>query len=319
MNAKPANRTHPCAASRIGLSDVARVETETSTFRALDYRYGGGWCHDAALAQLSWAYRLLDAAATERVKAKLCTALADLTSLAGWTAFDAGFPDAAHARFDRALELAREGGDNGLVANILYRKGRVYLHYEAPGQALAAFVQGERAAAAAGSAVMLSVLCANQAWAHAKLGKRDDAIRALGRADEAFSRSGNEEVPVWVRFFDQNDLAAMIGTVYTELALGVDSAYAAPACDELSFVVERYGPDMMRSKAFCLVLLAIDHLLMGDVDEAAEVGDRALAAAEGMNSARFADRLRPLEAEAVRRAEHTEARELAERIATFAA
>ncbi|QFU91343.1 hypothetical protein [Amycolatopsis sp. YIM 10] len=315
----PGTGTYPRTANRIGLSEVRRVEEETSTFRALDYRYGGGWCHEAALAQLSWAYRLLDAAGTERVKARLCSALGDLTSLAGWTAFDAGFPDAAHARFDRALELAREGGDNGLVANILYRKGRVYLHYDAPSQALVAFTQGERAATAAGSALMLSVLCANQAWAHAKLGRRDEAIRSLGRADEAFSRAGDEYVPVWVRFFDQNDLAAMIGTVYTELAIGVDPAYAVAACDELTCVVDRYGTEMTRSRSFCLVLLAIDYLLMGDVDEAAEVGGHALAAAEGMNSARFADRLRPLETEAVRRAEHTEARELAERIATFAA
>ncbi|GAB2776507.1 transcriptional regulator [Amycolatopsis magusensis] len=309
----------PRPVGRVGMPEVQRVEEETRTFRALDYRYGGGWCHEAALAQLSWGYRLLEAASTERVKAKLCAALGDLTSLVGWTAFDAGFPDAAHARFDRAIELAREGGDNGLAANILYRKGRVYLHYDAPREALTAFTQGERAAAAAGSQVMLSLLCANQAWAQAKLGRRDEAIRLIGRADEAYYRAGDEEVPVWARFFDQNDLAAMIGTVYTELALGVDPAYALPGCEELSGVVERYGTDMTRSRSFCLVMLALDHLLMGDFDEAAAVGARALAAAEGMNSARFADRLRPLEAEAVRRAEHPEARGLAERIATFAA
>src|SRR5690606_11323323 len=127
------------APNRIGMADVRQVEAATRALRSLDYQYGGGFCRDAVVAQLSWGQQMLAASGTEHVKQRLHVALADLHNLAGWTSFDIGLTDSARTHFGKALELAKAGRSEPLVANILYRMGRVYLHQESPDDALKMF------------------------------------------------------------------------------------------------------------------------------------------------------------------------------------
>ncbi|MFI7117516.1 transcriptional regulator [Amycolatopsis sp. NPDC049868] len=303
------------ARGRLGLGDVRQVEARTRTFRALDYRYGGGWCSDAVAVQQMWASRLLAGICGDAVRRRLSAALADLTNLVGWTAFDSGRADLAHATFDRALDLAGAGDDVVLVSNICYRKGRVFLHYNEPWPALAAFRRGERVAAAGGSSLMVSVLRANMAWAYAMLGDCRQATAWLGRARAAFDEADLTDVPPYVAFFGETDLMAMAGTVHNELATTADPGYAAAAITELTEVVNSYTDAMARSKAFCLTMLATSHLVNGDADHAVEVADAALAGAASLNSTRLTDRLRPLWAQAHRRRTNADARDLADRIA----
>ncbi|GAA4548273.1 transcriptional regulator [Amycolatopsis samaneae] len=304
---------------RIGCAEVRKVEAETRTFRALDYRYGGGWCRDAVAAQLGWALRLLDADCSAAVRAALCSALADLAGLAGWTAFDSGRPVVAHAWLDRAVALATEGADDALLSTLRYRQGRVFLHHDAPHEALESFGRGVAAAESGGCVLMLSVLAANQAWAHAKLGDVRPALAALGRAADAFERADAADAPASARFFGETDLAAMAGTVYVELAAAADAAYAAMAVSELTRVVARYGDGMARSRSLCATMLATSHLIAEDVDEAAVTADRALTEAMTLNSQRFRDRLAPLERQARLRRANPAARDLAGRVAEFRA
>src|SRR3712207_8350268 len=56
------------------------------------------------------------------------SALGDLQNLAGWTTFDVGLLDSSRSHFASALEFAKQSGDSGLLSNIMYRIGRVYLH-----------------------------------------------------------------------------------------------------------------------------------------------------------------------------------------------
>ena len=62
----PASAATP-APTRIGMSDVQQILAATKALRDLDYRYGGGTCRDAVVAQLSWAQQLLDSTATDPV------------------------------------------------------------------------------------------------------------------------------------------------------------------------------------------------------------------------------------------------------------
>lgn len=307
----------PTQQRHVGSREVRKVEHETRTFRGLDYRYGGGWCHEAVAAQLSWGYPLLEANTTDAVHRRLCRALADLTNLAGWASFDAGLFGQAHARFDHALTLARRGGDEALAANVLYHKGRVYLHQDALPAAQHTFELGERAAIAAGSWHMRSVLCANQAWLYAKFGNAKLALATLGKAHDAFNHVETGAAAPWVRFFGETDLRAMSGTVHVELATRTDARHAATAVTDLSDVVRAYGCGMARSRALCLTMLATAHLVEGDSDRAAEVTGEALGLAQSLNSARFADRLRPLRQEARRRDGNIHAFEIARSLAVF--
>lgn len=270
----------PPHSARIGMSDVEQLEAQTHSLRSVDYQYGGGACRDAVVVRIYWAQQLLAAAATDAVRARLLSAVADLHNLAGWTSFDSGQVGAAYHHFDRALDFARH--DEDLTTNIVYRRGRVHLHHGAPGDALAYFQRGAVAPLAA------SIMHSNAAWAYARQARAHEALLELGKAEEAFARADLAHVPDWARFRDETDMTAMIGTVHAELG---DTRRAIPA---LTSAIERFGPTMARSSTFCLIALASCHFLDGDVDEGQAVGARAVAAAEGLRSERVWDRLRPM-------------------------
>ncbi len=217
------------------------------------------------------------------------------------------------------MELAERGRNDALVANIRYRMGRVHLHHDAPEEALREFQLGQVAAQAAGSALAVALLCANQAWAYAKMGLDDQALALLGCNTDEFARADLAEAPAWATFFTEIDMSAMVGTVYTELAVTVAPTHTRSAIPALSTAINDYGPDMTRSRSFTLISLATNHLLDDDIDQAHTVGAQAVTVCESVKTARAKDRMRPLKREADKRRNNADARALSQRIATFTA
>ncbi|QGK68219.1 helix-turn-helix domain-containing protein [Allosaccharopolyspora coralli] len=305
------------APANIGMSDVQQIQATTKALRDLDYRYGGGTCRDAVVAQLSWAQQLLDATASEAVKRKLFVSLADMQSLAGWTSFDTGLLDPARGHFGKALEFAKQAGDESLVASVLYRMGRVYLHHEEPNEALKLFQLGQIAAQESGSALTTAVLCANEAWAYGMLDRPDQVQKMVGRTKDEFARADPAEAPDWVRFFNVNDLHGMIGSANDALAVFNPEKYAPIAVAETIKCNEAYGADMQRTHVFGLSLQATNHIRAGDLQQGIKVGRNALTIGENVRSARVADRLKPLQIEAGKHRMNSDARDLAEEIRRF--
>ncbi|CAL99422.1 regulator [Saccharopolyspora erythraea NRRL 2338] len=312
----PASAQTP-APGRIGMTDVQQIQAATKALRDLDYRYGGGTCRDAVVAQLSWAQQLLEATATDQVRRKLFVSLADMHSLAGWTSFDTGLLDPARGHFGKALEFAKQAEDDSLVASVLYRMGRVYLHYQEPNEALKLFQLGQIAAQESGSALTVAVLCANEAWAYGMLNKPDQVQKMVGRTKDEFARADVNDAPDWVRFFTENDLHGMIGSANDALAVFDPDRYAPIAVAETIKCNEAYGTDMQRTHVFGLSLQATNHIRAGDLQQGIKVGRTALAIGEKVKSARVADRLRPLELEAGRHRMNSDARDLSEEIRRF--
>jgi transcriptional regulator with XRE-family HTH domain/predicted negative regulator of RcsB-dependent stress response len=298
------------APSNIGMADVKQVEAATRAMRALDYQFGGGACRDAVVAQLSWAQRLLGSSGTEAVRLQLFRALADLQNLAGWTTFDVGLLDSSRNHFATALEFAKQSGDSGLMSNIMYRIGRVYLHHGDANDALKWFQLGQIAAQDSGSELAVAVLCSNEAWAYAMMGDDVQAKKLLGRSRDELARANPNDTPDWARFYNDTDMYAMIGTVHNELA-AYDPRHAAVAIPALGQALARYDDSMGRSQAFNLTMLATSYLRQGDVDHGIQVGRRALMAASTVKSKRVTDRLKPLEIEAARRSTNPDSRDLA--------
>ncbi|MGB3443470.1 MAG: transcriptional regulator, partial [Actinophytocola sp.] len=305
------------APGRIGMTDVRQVEAATRALRSLDYQYGGGFCRDAVVAQLSWGQQMLNSSGTDVVKSRLHVALADLHNLAGWTSFDVGLIDSSRNHFGRALELAKAGESDELVANILYRMGRVYLHKEAPDDALKMFQLGQIAAQQSGSELAVAVICANQAWAYAMMGHEEQTMQLIGRTRDEFARANYAEAANWVKFFNEDDVYAMIGTVHTVLAQKVHTRHTKFAIPALTRAIDSYGEENARSKAFNLSALATNHLLDGDIDHGAKVGTQAVDMAQHLKSKRVRDRLEPLRIEADKRRNLTDARDLADLIRRF--
>ncbi|HVE95441.1 MAG TPA: transcriptional regulator [Pseudonocardiaceae bacterium] len=304
-----ASPTQTPAPSNIGMTDVWHVEAVTRAMRVLDYQFGGGACRDAVVAQLSWAQRLRSASSTDGVRARLFRALADMQNLAGWTSFDVGLLDSSRQHFTIALQYAKQSGDPGLLSNILYRIGRVFLHHGAPHEALTWFQLGQRPAQSSGSELAVAVLCGNEAWASAMMGNAEQARKLLGRSQDELARADLSEAPDWARFYNETDMHAMTGTVHTVLS-AIDVKHAAIAIPAINQSLAHYDESMGRSRTFMLTALATNHLRQGDVDHGVRIGRDALSLATGLQSTRVIDRLRPLELAAAN-STNSDARQLA--------
>lgn len=136
--------------SQVSPADVQQVRERTEALRALDRQYGGIACHALVLAHLTEVGPLVLA---DGAQVKMCRAVAAAHELAGWTAFDAGQPGTALAHFTHALTLARQ--DDGLISSVLSRAGQMFLHHNAPSDALTAF--------------QLGFVAAHEAWAFQSL------------------------------------------------------------------------------------------------------------------------------------------------------
>ncbi len=304
------------ARRRVVAADIEALEAFTEGLRAADYQHGGRRSRVAAVGRLPSALALLELPGTARVTRALRTAVADLHNVAGWTSFDTGLTSDALRHFDTALALAAD--DNAsLTSNVHYRLGRLWLHHDAPGWAMAELQLGERAALASGSALALAVVFANQAWARARMGVSDDAVALLSEARENFARSDEDPAPGWAAFFNAADLSALTGVVFTELARTVDPRFTELAVPALSVAVEGYSPGMARSRTLSLISLATCHLLDDQVDPAVALGEQAVDRCEELTSTRTTERLRPLRNEAARRRTNPDARALVERIRAF--
>lgn len=304
---------------RVGQADIDRLEGVIAALRARDYREGGGSCRELLRVLEPYGAALRRGMMPDPLARRLAGVVADLHNLKGWTEFDSGRPVRAERHFRRALDLAEEAEDDDLLANVRYRLGRMCLHHRSPSEALEQFAQGQVAARRAGRPLSQAILSANEAWAYALLGDVRQALDKISLAPEQFADSAGDAVPSWSAFFTANDLAAMIGTVRTELARLVDVRHSRKAIPALTEAIEGYGPDMVRSRSLTMIWLAVDHALEGDLDRAAEVGLAAMDIADGIRSARTRDRLRPLSESVRKQVGDINARDILDRIATFRA
>ena len=296
---------------RLAAGDVAQIEAITSALRGLDYGHGGGACREAVVAQSRWVHQLLHADAPDDVRHRLALASADLDNLAGWTSFDVGLFGAARGYFARALTQARRAGDASLIANVLYRAGRLHLHQGLTRDALRFFQLGRIAAAECSCSRTLALLSANEAWAYGILGDGPRAMIALNRAEEEYARASGPVEP-WVGFFGPADLQALAGMTHLELA-AFDRERLASARSSLGSALAARGSDMTRSRTFELTALAVAVLRDGDREKGLALGDEAVDLAGQVRSVRVLDRLLPLGRAAVETAGRG-GRELAERV-----
>ncbi len=118
--------------SRLSTVHVTQVRDVT---RGLDVGdiYGDPQVCSSATA---WATRLLDVPGTDLVRRALKVAVAELHSVAGWAAFDAGLSRRALYHFARSLELATEAGDVYLQALALNYAGLTSVSHGHPDDGL---------------------------------------------------------------------------------------------------------------------------------------------------------------------------------------
>ncbi|XVU25333.1 helix-turn-helix domain-containing protein [Actinoplanes sp. CA-054009] len=273
----------------IGSPDVETVRRMTSTYRTLDNQFGGGHIRDSLV-------RFLDGDVTDLVNGRydattgrhLLSAVAEMTQLAGWASYDAGMHGLAQRYLIQALRLAAGAGDRALGAEILAAMSHQAAYLRASDEAVDLARAAGRAAAEAGIAAIQAESAVLEAQGYAVGGNEAACATALSRAESIFDKADRSSEPQWIGYFDESYLAAKFGHCFTALGRGdLAQRFATKSLD-------MDGRQYARGRQFNLVLLAVAHVQVGEVEEAARVGVEAVDAVEGLHSSRARDYLSDL-------------------------
>ncbi|GLY04991.1 hypothetical protein Acsp01_53700 [Actinoplanes sp. NBRC 101535] len=273
--------------------DVARILATADLFEHWDNTHGGTLAREIADDRLRTTARLLDVTCPPALTEDLATAIAHLAGVVAFMHFDAYAHHAARRRFAFALQCNDIGGDWHQRAALYANMARQEIWCERADDGLTytemGLVRADRL-----TATEQAMLHTVRARALAKMGppRAQDALRAVGMADEAFSHANPGEDPAWMRFYD----AAQhhVDTAHALFDITMRSDRITDAIDRFRYSVEHHEPEFARSRAISGTKLAALTMVTGDPRQAAAVGCQALDDAGAVGSRRAADDLREL-------------------------
>ncbi len=286
--------TEPTLTPRgVGVTEIEQTRDAKLVFQSWSWRYGGGMARDAVRGQLHWSAGLLDALCPARLRPALFSAVIDLANTAGYMAMDAGDHEEARRIYRFALACAEdeENGDWHLRAEVLGHLGVLAIRTGQPDEALTlaeqALVRADRL-----TATQRSTLHTDRASALARMRRVQEALTAIGTADDHFAQSTPANDPPFLAVFHNPAVHALRtgGSLFTLGILGHDPGAAA---DRLTTAVTGLT-DYTHPRAIGLIELASLTMATGDPLQAAAIGVEALDAAGALRSRRVADDLREL-------------------------
>ncbi|MEU3182921.1 regulator [Streptomyces sp. NPDC006923] len=287
----PRSRTERAVGQKVTAGDISALRSVGDLFRTLDQTYGGGHARHALVRYLEHeAEPMLRGLYGESVGRRLFAAAADLTRLAGWTAYDIAAHGLAQRYFVQALRLAQAAGDRAYGSYVLTTMSRQAVHLGHGREAVQLTRVAQQGVGGSAPPVVQALLHSAEARGHGVLGDVRACTAALVRAERALetARPG-DDVPHWARFFDEAQLADEFGHCYRDLQQYRASVQHAERSLQLR------APVYARSRLFCRVVLACGRLGLGELDQACLLGAEAAQAATEMRSARAVEYVRDFE------------------------
>ncbi|WP_309252252.1 MULTISPECIES: Tat pathway signal protein [unclassified Streptomyces] len=276
---KPPTSATPASGQRVGSGDVCTVRELTVAFSAMDQRRGGGHGRRALDEYLTWeaAPFLKGRFTDDRVRRNMFGAVAELTYVSGWMAFDNSEHDVALRRFNAAVKLAARAGDQPLSAHILRAMAHQALDLGFRKEALEiaqASVHGKRySAATPRERALLGVVHARALAANKQ---NQGAARALLRAEDDL-RQAHDGVPEPDRTFFFGEASLAHETACTLRDLGDPNR----AITQFRRSVRTRGAAFRRTHAVTLGYMGATQIGQGRVEEACATWTRVLDAMEG--------------------------------------
>ncbi|MCP3818961.1 sporulation protein [Streptomyces sp. A3M-1-3] len=291
----PADDTaHHRGGKQVGRADLDELRDAADDARRWDSKYGGGnWKANSVTTCLQErAALMLQGSFTDEVGRELFSVTAELSRLAGWTAFDVGEHEAAQRHFIQALRLARAGGDIQLGCYVLTTMAMQSLlrgfASEAIDMAQGAF---ERAKGHAAPRV-LAFTKLIEARAHARENDPRAASRALAASEDLLGQAdaGIGSEPAWIDFYHHARLSADAAEVFRDLK----NPKAAFAWNQQAAAMP---PGVFtRSVGMRLAIVGTAHLQDRDLDHGLELGHRSVGILTRVQSSRALDYVREFNA-----------------------
>ncbi|MGH3937024.1 MAG: XRE family transcriptional regulator, partial [Pseudonocardiaceae bacterium] len=275
--------------SVVSRDHITGVRASVEAFKDLDARYGGGLLREAVTAQLRYCAELLNASCPESLRGELLTAVGSFAETAGFMAYDDFAYDDAERAYQFALACAEEAGDWHLRAQVLCSMAEQTSWCGDPDTALAytesALIRSTRL-----TATERAMLHNSRGRDLARLGEVQDAVRAVGAADEAFSHTNPAEDPLWMASYTQSRHLGFSGSVLWEL--GMHGHYITETHNRLSASVATRPEGRGRTDA--QIHRASLIMATGDPHEAVALSTQALDWAGPLRSGRILHYLRNL-------------------------
>ena len=274
---------------RVGPPEIDQIWGAARAFHGWDNLYGGA-ARDAPVAQLRWAVSLLRArSCPPELRPELLSAIAYLAHTCGFMAFDGLAFDDARRLLGFGVACAEEADDWHLRARLLGTSARLETWVGQPDRGLThthlALVRSDRL-----TATERAMLHSLEARALARMHHTQDALAAIGRADDEFADRDPAEDPPWMVHYDVAQHAGDVGAALLDLALA-GSGGSGVARARYAIAIDRRRPELARSLALSRVGLAKLVMATGDPAEAAQAGHAALDDAASIRSERLADDL----------------------------
>ena len=298
----------------VGATDIEQIRIAKQVFQSWSLTYGGRGALDAVMGELRWSAGLLKASYPEELGPELHFAVGDLADTAGYIAMDAGADEQARRVFRFALYCAEKAKDWHLRADVL---GYMTVHAIRTGQPDEGLTLAEHALVRADrlTATERSLLHTDRSRALARMHRRNEALTAIGTADDHFAQSTPANDPPFLAIYHNPAVHAMrTGETLVDLAImGHDPK---PATDRLTTAIAELT-DYARPRAGCQARLASLTMATGDPLQAVAIGHEALDTAGTIRSRTATDDLRELSRHAAPHQNLDEVAHLRHRIATL--
>ena len=204
--------------SVVSTDHIVGVRAAVEAFRGWDVRYGGGLMREAVTAQLRYCAELLGARCPEEIQGELLTAVGSFAETAGYMAYDDFAYDDAQRAYEFALACAQEAGDWHLRAQVLCSMAELVSWCGDPDTGLA-YTESALVRATRLTATERAMLHNSRGRDLARLGEVQDAVRAVGAADEAFGHAHPTEDPPWMASYTEARHVGFSGSVLWELGM----------------------------------------------------------------------------------------------------
>ncbi|MGJ6969812.1 transcriptional regulator [Streptosporangium sp. G11] len=275
------------AGRRVGMGTVQDLAARVHGLRLADDVIAGSDLIRPAFRELDAAVRLYRCGThTEEAGRALLVNIGELAQIVGWIASDAGQHDQAAQTYQLGISAAREAGDGSLEANLI---GSLAYQIANVGDAQESVALTRAALDAAGrhaSPRIRALTWDRLAWAHARAGEAQPAIRALGEASAALASTAGAEEPSYLYWVSPDELQIMEARAYTELHRPLR---AVPLLTE---VLARYDATHVREVALYLSWLSVALADANEPEEAAHTASRMLDMSADLTSDRTTQRAR---------------------------
>ena len=276
---------------KVGMDHVADVADTTAIYRGWVSRHGGAAVQQPAAQLLERAAAMHSAASSPKLRTALLVAIADLAGLGAYIARDIGEHRSADEHAWLALSAATAAGDTALGGHTVVRMAGHNIELRRPDKTLSLLDTAARRAGELFTPGDRANQACIRAWAHAQAGDADLVRRAVGDAEDAFTRVESTRAPGWAaQHVTEAELYSLTGAAYTDLAR-VDPRHAPAAIDRLTRALDLRGVSLARNRTLDQLSLAEALLYAGEFDESGRTAIAATHAAGDIKSGRLSLRI----------------------------